>query len=57
MCRQVLARIVDDRVEAQVAERHTSSVTPEEIDRAIDDVTSANRLEPSTSSRMPSAKA
>ena len=47
MYRQLLQRMIDDRLEEHAADRAHLSVTPEEIDNAIKNVAKANNLQPS----------
>ena len=47
MYRQLLNRMIDDRLEEHAADRAHLSVTPEEIDNAIKNVSKANNIQPS----------
>jgi peptidyl-prolyl cis-trans isomerase SurA len=47
MYKQLLNRMIDDRLEEHAADRAHLSVTPEEIDNAIKNVSKANNLAPS----------
>jgi peptidyl-prolyl cis-trans isomerase SurA len=47
MYKELLSRMIDDRLEEHAADRAHLSVTPEEIDNAIKNVAKANNLQPS----------